>query len=47
MAPKGQTAGPEGVAPSFRAGGYVQITCPPYRAKYANFEIDPAYLNDI
>lgn len=37
---------PEGVAPSFRAGGYVQITCPPYRAKYANFEIDPAYRDE-
>ena len=32
---------PEGVAPSFRAGGYVQITCPPYRAKFTDFDIDP------
>jgi Na+-transporting NADH:ubiquinone oxidoreductase subunit F len=37
---------PEGVAPSFRAGGYVQITCPPYRAKFSDFDIDTAYREE-
>jgi len=34
---------PEGEAVGFRAGGYIQIECPPYRASYKDFDI-PAHL---
>ena len=30
----------------FRAGGYIQITCPPHEVKYSSFNIDSAYRND-
>ena len=30
----------------FRAGGYIQITCPPHEVKYSSFDIDSAYRND-
>ncbi len=32
---------PDGASLVFRAGAYVQITCPPYRAKFTDFDIDP------
>ena len=34
---------PEGEAVGFRAGGYIQIECPPYQASFKDFEI-PAHL---
>jgi Na+-transporting NADH:ubiquinone oxidoreductase subunit F len=34
---------PEGEEMDFRAGGFVQITCPSFRIKYADFEIEDAY----
>ena len=34
---------PQGEAIDFRAGSYVQITCPPYRARFADFDIGPDY----
>jgi Na+-transporting NADH:ubiquinone oxidoreductase subunit F len=34
---------PPGETIDFRAGSYVQITCPPYQAKFSDFEIDPAF----
>jgi Na+-transporting NADH:ubiquinone oxidoreductase subunit F len=34
---------PEGEEMDFRAGGFVQITCPRFRIKYADFEIEDAY----
>jgi Na+-transporting NADH:ubiquinone oxidoreductase subunit F len=27
----------------FRAGGYIQVECPPYRARFADFDIDPTF----
>ena len=30
----------------FRAGGYIQIECPPHVAKYADFEIEDEYRED-
>ena len=32
---------PKGEKFEFRAGGYVQITCPPYRADFSEFDIPP------
>lgn len=32
---------PEGKSLDFRAGADVQITCPPYRARFSDFDIDP------
>jgi Na+-transporting NADH:ubiquinone oxidoreductase subunit F len=37
---------PEGEAVPFRAGGYIQIECPPHVAKYQDFEIAPEYRGD-
>ena len=37
---------PEGDAMAFRAGGYVQVECPPYRARFEDFDIDGAYRDD-
>ena len=37
---------PEGETIDFRAGGYIQVTCPRYRARFANFDIDAAYRED-
>jgi Na+-transporting NADH:ubiquinone oxidoreductase subunit F len=30
----------------FRAGGYIQIECPPHVAKYKDFEVAPEYRDD-
>lgn len=37
---------PEGEAVPFRAGGYIQIECPPHVVKYADFKIDEEYRGD-
>ena len=37
---------PEGENVDFRAGGYVQLECPPHEVKYSDFDIDPEYLAD-
>lgn len=37
---------PEGEGMAFRAGGYIQIECPPYRLSYRDFAIPEAYRRD-
>ena len=37
---------PEGQSVDFRAGGYVQLECPPHQVKYADFDIDEEYRGD-
>ena len=37
---------PKGEAVPFRAGGYIQIECPPYEAHYKDFEIEEEYRAD-
>lgn len=37
---------PEGEAVPFRAGGYIQIECPPHVAKYKDYEIGDDYRGD-
>ncbi|MBE9548444.1 MAG: NADH:ubiquinone reductase (Na(+)-transporting) subunit F, partial [Proteobacteria bacterium] len=37
---------PDGETIDFRAGGYVQITCPPHRLKYTSFDIQDEYRKD-
>lgn len=37
---------PEGESVPFRAGGYIQIECPPHVAEYKNFEIEEEYKGD-
>ncbi|MDZ7781765.1 MAG: NADH:ubiquinone reductase (Na(+)-transporting) subunit F [Halioglobus sp.] len=37
---------PEGENVDFRAGGYVQLECPPHHIKYADFDIDEEYRAD-
>lgn len=37
---------PEGVDVPFRAGGYVQIECPPHRLRYRDLVIDEAYREE-
>ena len=37
---------PEGENVPFRAGGYIQIDCPPHLVKYADFDIDDDYRAD-
>ncbi|MEH6635044.1 MAG: NADH:ubiquinone reductase (Na(+)-transporting) subunit F [Halioglobus sp.] len=37
---------PEGESVNFRAGGYVQLECPPHHVKYADFDIDEEYRGD-
>ncbi len=37
---------PEGDAVPFRAGGYIQIECPPHVVKYSDFEIEEEYRGD-
>ena len=37
---------PEGENVDFRAGGYVQLECPPHLVKYADFEIEEEYRGD-
>ena len=34
---------PEGEPMEFRAGGFVEITCPPYQVKFSEFEIESEY----
>jgi Na+-transporting NADH:ubiquinone oxidoreductase subunit F len=37
---------PEGESVDFRAGGYVQLECPPHHVKYSDFEIGEEYRGD-
>jgi len=37
---------PDGEIIDFRAGGYVQITCPPHHLKYTSFDIEDEYSKD-
>ncbi|MFV2071297.1 MAG: NADH:ubiquinone reductase (Na(+)-transporting) subunit F [Thermoanaerobaculales bacterium] len=37
---------PQGEEVPFRAGGYIQIECPPHVVKYADFEIEDEYRED-
>jgi Na+-transporting NADH:ubiquinone oxidoreductase subunit F len=37
---------PEGENVDFRAGGYVQLECPPHTVKYSDFDIDEEYRGD-
>jgi|TARA_B100002019_G_scaffold78378_1_gene67645 Na+-transporting NADH:ubiquinone oxidoreductase subunit F len=37
---------PEGEDVDFRAGGYVQLECPPHIAKYSDFDIEEEYRGD-
>ena len=37
---------PEGEDVGFRAGGYIQIECPPYELKYDEFDVDEEYRGD-
>jgi Na+-transporting NADH:ubiquinone oxidoreductase subunit F len=37
---------PEGEAVPFRAGGYIQIECPPHVVKYSDFDIEDEYRGD-
>ena len=37
---------PEGEKLDFRAGGYIQIECPPHELSYSNFAIDEQYRGD-
>ena len=37
---------PEGVDVNFRAGGYVQLECPPHHIKYSDFDIEEEYRGD-
>ena len=37
---------PEGEEVPFRAGGYIQIECPPHVVKYADFDIEDEYRGD-
>jgi Na+-transporting NADH:ubiquinone oxidoreductase subunit F len=37
---------PEGENVDFRAGGYVQLECPPHHVKYSDFDIEEQYRGD-
>jgi Na+-transporting NADH:ubiquinone oxidoreductase subunit F len=37
---------PEGEHVNFRAGGYVQLECPPHTLRYKDFDIQPEYRGD-
>ena len=37
---------PEGVDLNFRAGGYIQIECPPYHKEYSEFDIPERFRDD-
>ena len=37
---------PKGESIDFRAGSYVQITCPPYRAEFSEFDIGPEFRDE-
>ena len=36
----------EGESVDFRAGGYVQLECPPHHVKFSDFDIEPEYRGD-
>lgn len=37
---------PPGESVPFRAGGYVQVHCPPYQKKFSDFDVDPMYRDE-
>ncbi|NND68943.1 MAG: NADH:ubiquinone reductase (Na(+)-transporting) subunit F, partial [Halioglobus sp.] len=37
---------PEGESVDFRAGGYVQLECPPHLVKYGDFDVEEEYRGD-
>ena len=37
---------PPGESVPFRAGGYIQIQCPPHVVKYSDFDVEPEYRGD-
>ncbi len=37
---------PDGESVNFRAGGYVQLECPPHHVQYKDFDIQPEYRGD-
>ena len=37
---------PEGETIDFRAGGYIQVTCPRYQARFVDFDVDAAFRSD-
>jgi Na+-transporting NADH:ubiquinone oxidoreductase subunit F len=37
---------PEGEELEFRAGGYIQIECPPHNIKYTDFDIDERFRDE-
>ena len=37
---------PEGESVPFRAGGYIQIECPPHEVAYKNFDVESEYHED-
>ncbi|MDG2412941.1 MAG: NADH:ubiquinone reductase (Na(+)-transporting) subunit F [Halioglobus sp.] len=37
---------PDGESVDFRAGGYVQLECPPHHVKFSDFDIDEEYRGD-
>ena len=37
---------PEGQSVPFRAGGYVQLECPPHHVRYRDFDVEPEYRPD-
>src|SRR5688572_29345121 len=37
---------PEGESVDFRAGGYVQLECPPHHVKFSDFDIEAQYRGD-
>src|SRR5690606_917450 len=37
---------PEGENVDFRAGGYVQLECPPHHVKFSDFDIEPHFRGD-
>jgi Na+-transporting NADH:ubiquinone oxidoreductase subunit F len=37
---------PEGQSVDFRAGGYVQLECPPHAVKYSDFDVEEEYRGD-
>ena len=37
---------PEGESVDFRAGGYVQLECPPYEINFSDFDIEEEYRGD-
>lgn len=37
---------PEGESVPFKAGGYIQIECPPHHVKYADFEVQERFRGD-